>query len=117
MANHTVAPGLAFAMVILGLIALAPDRALPASEAVVSITQGTLRPQVIIVTPGTPVTWINVSGTPVARLVFDAGAGAPEATGLFTSSVTVSFARPGVYRYTAYVGGRAWPIRGQVVVK
>ncbi len=108
---------IAFVIGTFAVIGLGPVEGVAGPETIVVITSGTLRPTMATVNRGEQVTWTNVSGTPVARLVFDAGAGAPEATGLFTSSVTVSFSRPGVYRYTAYVGGRAWPIRGQVVVK
>ena len=109
--------GVALALGILAVIGLDPIEAVAVPDAVVGITLGTLRPTMTTVNPGEQVTWLNVSGTPVARLLFDAVVGAPEATSFFTSSVTLAFSRPGVYPYTALVGGRAWPLRGTIAVK
>lgn len=100
------------------LIGLDPAQAV-AADPHVAIHTGGVRDAVTIVSPGDQVTWINVSGAHVVRVVFDNGAaGAPEQTGLFTtSSPSLTFPRPGVYPYTAYVGSQALAHRGKIVVK
>ncbi len=115
--KNRVAVGLALAVGCLALTGLVPAKDSAALDAVVVISARTLRPAMTVVNRGEPVTWINVSGTPVARLVFfDDVVDGPAPTGLFTSSVTRSFSRPGEYPYTVFVGAR-WASRGQIVVK
>lgn len=113
----TVALGMALAFAALGLVALDPPEVIAIPDATVAIQPAGLRETVTTIGPGEQVTWINASSTPVVRVVFDTTEGAPENTGLFTSAASLLFGRSGVYAYTAFIGGRAWPIRGKVVVK
>jgi plastocyanin len=115
--KRAAALAVAFAFVTLGLVALAPAEAVAIPDATVAIQPAGLREVVTTISPNERITWINASGTPVVRVVFDEIAGAPEQTGLFASSATRVFTHTGVYGYTALVGGRAWPIRGKIVVK
>lgn len=106
--------GMAVAFALIGFV---PVEAF-AADPHVAIHTGGVREAVTTVSPGDEVTWINVSGAHVVRVVFDNGAtGAPEGTGLFTSSASLTFTRPGVYAYTAYVGSQALTHRGKIVVK
>lgn len=109
--------GVAFAIGILAVIGLDPIEAVAVPDAVVTITVGALRPTLLTVNRGEQVTWINASGIPVVRVVFDTVAEAPDVKGFFTSSVTLPFSHPGVFPYTAFVGGKALPVRGKIVVK
>lgn len=105
---------------VVGTVALAgagATEATAAPDALVAITTGALRPTLTTLNPGEQVTWINASGFPVVRVVFDTVAGARDMRGFFPSSVTLPFSRPGVYPYTAFVGGKALPLRGKIVVK
>ncbi len=115
--TKTVALGMALTFATLGLVTLDLAEAIAIPDGTVAIQPAGLREAVTTVSPNERVTWINASGTPVVRVVFDETPGAPEHTGLFTGSVSRVFTRSGVYDYTALVGGRAWPIRGKIVVK
>lgn len=115
--KKSVVFGILLAMGIPAVIGLDPIEAVAVPDAVVAITVGALRPTITTLNTGEQVTWINASGIPVVRVVFDTVAGAPEGTALFTSSLTLPFSRPGVYPYTAFVGGKALPVRGKIVVK
>jgi len=115
--KKSVMLGVLLAIGILAVIGLNPIEAVAVPDPVVAITLGALRPTLTTLNPGEQVTWINASGFPVVRVVFDAVAGAPDVRGFFPSSITLPFSRPGVYPYTAFVGGKALPLRGKIVVK
>ncbi len=115
--TKTVALGMALALAAFGLVALDPADAIATPDGIVTIQPAGLREAVTSVGPNERITWINASGTAVVRVVFDETPGAPEQTGFFSSTASLVFDRPGVYAYTALVGGRAWPIRGKIVVK
>lgn len=108
--------GLAIVVGGFTLFGIQSVEAVAAPDQSVAVHLGGLRQSVTTAHSGEQVTWINTSGTPVARVVFDELPGAPTDSGLFTSSVTLTFSRPGVYPYTALVGARA-PVRGKIVVK
>ena len=108
---------MALAVWSLALIGPHPHEAVAVPDRTVAIHLGGLREPVTTVSPGEEVTWINASGAPAVRVVFDGVSGAPENSGLFTSSVSRSFSHPGDYPYTAFVGARALPIRGMIVVR
>lgn len=116
--RRIAALGMALAVGSVTLIGLHPVEAIASGDPHVAIHTGGVREAVTTVSPGDQVTWINVSGAHVVRVVFDnSAAGAPEGTGLFTSSASLTFTRPGVYAYTAYVGSQALTHRGKIVVK
>jgi plastocyanin len=108
--------GVATGIAAFTLFGLQPAEAVAAPDRTVAIYLGGLRESATTVNLGEQVTWINASGTPVARVVFDEVTGAPTDSGLFTSSVTRTFSRPGVYPYTTFLGARA-PVRGRIVVE
>jgi plastocyanin len=115
--RNSVPLGIPLTLAGLALIAVVTTDAVANPDRLVVVHSGALREAVTAVTVGEPVTWVNASGTPVVRVVFDPDARVPDSTGLFTSSVTMQFRHPGVYAYTAFVGGRAWPVRGKIVVR
>lgn len=108
--------GMALAVGSFALIGLDPAQAV-AADPHVAIHSGSLREAVTTVGPGDEVTWINVTGNPVVHLDFESAVDGQGYHRLFTSSTTLQFTRPGVYPYTIYVGARALPLRGEIVVK
>ncbi|MGH7369878.1 MAG: hypothetical protein ACREIN_03220 [Candidatus Methylomirabilaceae bacterium] len=114
-----VALGMALAVGTFALVGLDPTEAVAVPDGPVTIHTGGLKEPVTTVNLGEPVTWINASGAPAVRLIFEPLVGAPESNPLFTSSVTLMFSYPGVYPYAVFKGGGkwAWPTRGKIVVK
>lgn len=115
--RHIVALGMALVIGAFALIGLNPVQAVAVPDGTVTVISGGLRDTLTVVSRGEQVTWINATGIPVVRLIFDGITGAPEGKGLFTSSISLLFPRPGEYPYTVLPGGKALAIRGRIVVK
>ena len=107
--------GMALAVWGVAMTALDPPEALATH---VVVHRGGLHETVTTVSPGDHVTWINVTGDPAIRVVFDDRTlGAPERTKLFTTETTIEFPRPGTYPYHVHVGARPLTLKGTIVVK
>src|SRR5574337_66593 len=107
--------GMALAVFGVAMTALDPPEALATH---VVIHTGKLHEAVTTVNSGDHVTWINATGDPVIRVVFENDiVGAPVRSKLFTTETSIEFPNPGTYPYHIHVGARPLTLKGTIEVK
>ncbi|NJD69311.1 MAG: hypothetical protein C3F12_08500 [Candidatus Methylomirabilota bacterium] len=109
--------GLGMALAVLGvaMTALDPPEALATH---VVIHTGKLHEAVTSVSAGDHITWINATGDPAIRVVFENGTlGAPVRSKLFTTEASIEFPRVGTYPYHIHVGARPLVLKGTIEVR
>lgn len=107
--------GMALAVFGVAMTALDPPEALATH---VVIHTGKLHEAVTTVGTGDHVTWINATGDPSIRVVFENGTlGAPIRSKLFTTEASIEFPNPGTYPYHIHVGARPVVLKGTIEVK